>query len=484
MTNFMYACKRLTAVITTFLFLLVGHAYADQESFDRAVNEYLKGFRACSEASTLRLTNLVEANKKFDYYLTQLDLAVAIDDSILTSSERDMDRNLAYCERVQDNLKRAEATPILQHAFTYCDAAQQAYDLGQYQEARQQFEEYRRYKEDAYAITPTLDEVFVLVSQVRSCQRFEEKLADKEAQTAKQKESLDQVVNLFQQFKLECESTLAYVNRTKFGISELNTANKMLNAALGKKEQATALTDGLSYAEQNPEDEQAITLASLQESTRVCEGQVAEAIRTIVRKKRSFENSIAAQNKQLRKSLQLCQQAQELVSLNSLQDATKTYQASARLKKDATSNQVVNLVKNYPRWKVSSDYNSLLKQTKRCHETAAADIKRLEQEIAQAAEQAAKQAAAQEEAASQQEAPSETEAQEPAPETEPENASSDNTQTTAEKEDSSPLPEQTELDDLDDWEEDGSFLDEDLSQDEAEDDTDRGAGKSWTDLIQ
>lgn len=457
-------------------------ALADAESFDRAVNEYLKGFRACSDANVLRLTNLVEANKKFTYYQQQLDLAVAIDESILTSTDRDMDKNLAYCQRVEDNLKRAEATPILQHAFTYCEAARSAHDAGQIQEARQQFEEYRRYQEDAYAITPTLDEVFVLASQVRSCGRFEEKLIEKEKQLAAQKDILDQAVSLYQEAKLECESTLAYVKRPGFGVKELNTANKMLKATQDKKAKADNLQAAFEYASRHPQNENAISLGELQETTRVCEGQVAEGIRAAAKQQRDYQSLISRDNRLLKQSLDACEQVPAAIRQQNLELATKRYEQSASLKTKATGNNTVNLVKSFPQWSESRGYNELLDKTRDCQQQASRNIKSLRAALEAAKQQAAEQASQpQEKPAAETEAkPAQKTTAESAPEEtaeQPQTAQTDSEEPQDKKGDGL-LPAQENYEDLDNWSEDESFLEEGAGDDE-----DRGAGKSWTDLI-
>lgn len=469
-----------TTLLCVALFLLPPVGYGDEASFDRAVNEYLKGFRACSEANTLRLTNITEANKKFTYYQQQLDLAVAIDESILTSNEREMDNNLAYCQRVEDNLKRAEATPILQHAFGYCETARAAFEQGQYPRARQQFEEYRRYQEDAYAITATLDEVFVLSSQVRSCARFEEKLLAKEAEQARYQAMLDEVVTLYQQFKLECESTLAFVNREGFAVKELVKANNMLAAALEIKAQANSQTKAWEYANQQPDSEISLTLNQLTETTRICEGAVAEAIRSMEKQKRQYQQAIAQQNSNLRLSLQSCQTASAAADAGNLDNATHAYETSAKLKKQATGKSLVALVKEFPRWQSSSQYNGLLEKTKQCQTLAASKILALQKSLEEA-RLAAEQA--------QQKAATETSAQPPQdnaiiPEpslTPNQEASQADSTSTPVSEPESPLPQPDVLDDLEDWEEDVSFIEEEAGKSEKEED--KGAGKSWTDLI-
>ncbi|MCG8672210.1 MAG: hypothetical protein MI867_22585 [Pseudomonadales bacterium] len=358
---------------------------ADAESFDSAVNEYLKGFRACIDANNLRSSNIVAANKKFMYYKQQLDLAVSINEGILDSTERDMDRNLDYCQRVEDNLKRAEATPILEHAFTYCEASRSSYEKAQYTQARTEFEEYRRYKEDAFAITPSIEEVFVLASKVRSCERYENKLVRKEQETEKHLAQLKSMVTLYQTFKLECESTQAFVQREDFKISELNRANRMLNSANKSKKAARAMIDAQAFAEQNPQLDETIQLRSLEESARICEGAVTEGIRKITKQRRALKSFITVKNGNLEESLEYCEDAQDAANFENLEEATISYQQSASLKKKATSSRTVNLIKNYPYWKEAKAYNELLKQTKDCQDLASSTIKSLQKEQAESA---------------------------------------------------------------------------------------------------
>ncbi|MCG8314967.1 MAG: hypothetical protein MI976_17290 [Pseudomonadales bacterium] len=365
------------------ILLLSNLAYADSASFDQAVNEYLKGFRACSDANTLRMTNIVEANKKFEYYRQQLDLAVSIDESILTSTDREMDSNLNYCQRVEDNLKRAEATPILEYAFDFCEKARVAYDQGLYKESRQQFEEYRRYKEDAFAITESIGEVFVLSSQVRSCGRFEQKLGEKEALALKQSQMVDEVIILSQEFQLECDSTLAYVSREGFGIAELLTANKMLADVREKKETIESNQDAFNYASLNPEEARVVKLTELLQRTQVCETAIVESIRKVSKQQRALQNAIKRENSRLTQSLAACEKAKTEVTHSNLAEATSEYQNSASLKKKATTNRTVERVKKYPNWKESSQYNRLLQQTKTCQTEASNAIKKLQAVIAE-----------------------------------------------------------------------------------------------------
>lgn len=460
----MNALQKIGTCLLLMMSFLPLKAQAEEETFDRAVIEYLKGFRACSDANVLRLRNIAEANNKFAYYQQQLDLAVSIDESILTSTERDMDKNLAYCQRVEDNLKRAEATPILQHAFTYCEAARNALDAGQITESRRQFEEYRRYQEDAYAITASLDEVFVLASQVRSCRRFEEKLIDTESQLAAQKQTLGQIISLYQESKLECESTMAFVKRPGFGVPELNIANKMLKAALGKKNGAEAMTGGFEYARRHPQAEETIQLADLQETLKVCEGEVAEGIRAIARVQREYQRLISRDNRRLQQSLESCDKAEAAIGVRNLDQAKQIYQQSADLKKQATGNNTVNLVKSYPQWQESRGYNQLLEKTSLCHERAALKIKNLRASLA--ADQTANPL---ESGTNERPAGSPKEAAIVAsPDDPPVDRHGDGL-----------LPAQQDYAESDNWE-DESFLDEDAA---LEEDEDRGAGRSWTDLI-
>lgn len=429
--------------ITFFLtFLPAFTAWADSTSFDQAVNEYLKGFRACTEANSLRSTDILLAKDRFDIYLRQLDTAIAIDNTILQTSDRDMDANIQYCERVENNLKRAEAAPVLERAFTFCEQAKTTFEYQDFDETQALLEQYQRYKEDAFAITKSLMEIYALASQVRACGRLEEKLAERQKLQHEKKLSLERAITGFEKFKLECESTLAYIQSSKFGVAQLDQANSMLNSALKYKKNAHSEEDAFILLQQFPDKERSLVLAALISSARSCEAQVSDSLRSTSKEKRQQQKALADATDQLEQSLALCRDANNLMgtdtSTEQLAKAIEIYRQSAAIKKTIVANRnLINTGKMHAQSAEGHKFSQAMSLTKQCQSSTVKQINEHKRALASVNAR-------------------ETSTQEPVEE-------SDDTTEAASN------PEEDEDDDFESFTEDNS--------------TTSGAGKSWTDLI-
>src|SRR3990167_7014685 len=198
--------KTTQTLLLASLLLLPGIAMAD--SFEDAVNEYLRGFKECTEANTLR------------------------------TNQRDMDKNLRYCERVELDIKRAEATPILEKGFTYCDTAKTALDSGDVATAQTNLDEYKRYRDDAFIITETIMEVFAMASKVRACSRVEEKLAEASLKESAVAAAMTKAATDYQSFLTECTGAKTAITSPKFSLNSLDGVNQQLNNAMKFKKAA------------------------------------------------------------------------------------------------------------------------------------------------------------------------------------------------------------------------------------------------------
>ena len=378
--------------------LLPGFAVAD--SFDDAVNEYIKGYKECTEANTLRGRDLASAKKKFDTYLKTLDRAVAIDSSILNTSQRDMDKNLRYCERVEVDIKRAEATPILEKGFTFCDTAKEALEAGDVAAAQSNLNEYKRYRDDAFIITETIMEVFAMASKVRACSRVEEKLAEASRKESAVAAAMARASGDYQTFLAGCNSVKAAITSPKFTLSNLDNVNQDLNAALKFKKTARENGDAFATMSSQPEREDSKQLKALVDQAAACEGEVSGHIRTATKNKRNLEKDISDGAAQLQKSLAACESAQRLsTSAASEADVAKAeaeYNNSANLKRGVTgNNQLISVVKTYSSWKASQDFSQAMNATDACHNKAAASIKSQKALMASKSQKAKEEAARQ-----------------------------------------------------------------------------------------
>ena len=386
-------------LILATVLLLPGLAAAD--SFEDAVNEYLKGFKECTEANTLRSKDLIGAKKKFDTYLKTLDRAIAIDSSILSTTQRDMDKNLRYCERVEVDIKRAEATPILEKGFTYCDTAKTALDAGDVTTAQTNLDEYKRYRDDAFIITESIMEVFAMASKVRACSRVEEKLAEATLKASAVAAAMTKATTDYQSFLTECNGVKSSITSPKFSLNNLDAVNQQFNSALRFKKAARENGDAFATMSAQPERDDSKQLKALVDSAAACEGEVSGHIRTATKNKRTLEKDIADGTAQLQKSLAACESAQKLsASMATDADIAKAeaeYNNSATLKRNVTSNsQLISSVKTYSSWKSSQEFSQLMNSTEACQTRAAAGIKSQKSALAtknqKAQEEAARQA--------------------------------------------------------------------------------------------
>jgi hypothetical protein len=371
--------KHFSPILITCMFLTPGIAVADK--FDDAVNEYIKGYKECTEANTLRTSNLPAAKRKFDVYLKHLDRAKSIDPSILSTTQRDMDSNLRYCERVETNIKRAEATPILEKGFSYCDTAKESLKTGDVPTAQTNMNEYKRYRDDAMIITDSIMDVFALASKVRACSRVEEKLAEAMKEENALVEKINAAIQGYQVVLTECEKAKTSISSPKFSLNKLDDVNAMMNEAAKAKKAARQNTEAFTILKEQPNRPQSQELQKLVDSSAQCEGQTSEYIRTATKNKRTLEKDIDDGIATLRAAQSACESAQKLsnrfVAEADITKAEASYQNSAALKSKVTNDaKLIATVKQYPSWNSSKQFSKLMNSTENCQKSTAASIKK------------------------------------------------------------------------------------------------------------
>lgn len=371
--------KNISTALISCLLLVPGLASAD--AFDDAVNEYIKGYKECTEANTLRTTNLQAAKRKFDIYLKQLDRAKSIDPSILNTTQRDMDSNLRYCERVEINIKRAEATPILEKGFSYCDTAKESLKNGDVPTANTNMSEYKRYRDDAMMITDSIMDVFALASKVRACSRVEEKLTEAMKEESVLVDKLTAAIQGYQAVNTQCEKAKTTISSPKFSLNELDDVNGMMNEAAKAKKTARQNAEAFTILTEQPNRPQSQELQKLVDSAAQCEGQTSDYIRTATKNKRALEKDINDGIASLTSAQDACESARKLsnrfVAEADVAKAEADYNQSAALKRKVTGDtKLIATVKQYPGWSSSQKFSKLMNSTESCQNTTAANIKK------------------------------------------------------------------------------------------------------------
>ena len=364
--------RRFTIAISVIIALNSNLAMADAESFERAVSIYLKGFQECVDGHTLRGKNIEQAKKKYQLYLNYKDEATAIDPTILTSSERDMQKNLRYCEKVYDNILRAEALPILEKGIAACEIAKTQLKEGKTEEAKQNIDIYNQFKTEALVSTESVLEIYSVASKVRLCGRVEAKIAKKEEEVEKLKNAGQMVLASLNEAQKQCDIAKNIVNNPSFDIKDLTIAKRTLKQVANKRKEATSNQIGLSTLEMFPEDEASVQINSLLSSTKACSGELNPKIAKIEKKQSRLIQTIAAASSQAEQGTKNCKTGEELLTASTFQfgDLNKVqwYQAETDKisKKIAANKRALNAAKTYKGWKTSKKFNSQYSALNKC----------------------------------------------------------------------------------------------------------------------
>ena len=355
-------------------------ANADEASLDLAIDEYIDGFRACNEANNLRDSDLAQAQANFNYYTQQLSKAIAIDETILQTSLREMQTNISYCKRVEANLKRTEATPLLEQGIGFCKSAKSAIATNNLPLATEDIQQYQELKEQALIIAPDLMEVFALASKIRTCTRVEDKLQKALASAAMAEKEMKQAILAYQAFKAQCETARQFVNSPSFSMSKLQKANKLLKQSQKSKRSARKNDKAFELAEENPNSENAIALSALVKDTGACEEEVSSIIRHTTKTKRRHEKQLSNASKSLAAANQECIEAQKELNIpvtqSSLNRLKGTFNASSDVKESITSDKILlSISKAHKSWPQSKSLNQNLRNTTSCLSILAATLK-------------------------------------------------------------------------------------------------------------
>ncbi|MBL4865065.1 MAG: hypothetical protein JKY67_01660 [Pseudomonadales bacterium] len=204
-------------------------AFADAKSFSQAVDVYMKGFKECVDAHAARGGNIAIAKKKYKAYLAYKDQAAAIDQSILTSDRRSLQKNQRYCEKAYENILIAEAEPIVKKGIKACEQAKSAFGTGNLQEAKIKIDLFDQQNTEALSITENILGIYSIASKVRVCNRIKAKilLAEKGFQVEEEESQL--VIGQLIDANNQCNSAKSLSNKPGDKLNNIDKIQKSLN---------------------------------------------------------------------------------------------------------------------------------------------------------------------------------------------------------------------------------------------------------------
>lgn len=227
-------------------------ASARADSFDDAVNLYLKGFDHCSAAkAALTSQDIKTARSEFARYESIRQQAAGIDQTILSSSRRGMDSNLKYCERVGTDIEIEVGRPVLEQALAACEKAIAHLGQGRAEAARTEHQQFIALRDQALQSAPALNNVFSLRSEIRRCERLETKIASFGKQQAALTVALQSALDSSESFQSSCEAALDELNRAVPDDAAIDAGRKARVSAQARQKEANADYAALKSAVQN-----------------------------------------------------------------------------------------------------------------------------------------------------------------------------------------------------------------------------------------
>lgn len=365
------------AALTASLWVMGTSAHASEATFNEAVNLYLKGYADCREANTLRSDDIQAARQFFDNYLKILDQAAAIDPSILKTTERDMDANLTYCERVNNNLKMAEAAPVLEVGFAHCEKAKASMAVNDFSSAQQALDAYTVQRDQALAITGSIMDVFSLASQVRACARLEEKLVEAREASANEAAALAQLQQQLTHYSQKCQTALSFTRQNTFTVDTIDQANRLLADAQQYRKQAVGNATANALLKREPQPPETASLKQLEASAGRCESEVISQIRSMSKQRSLSEQTLETAIANLQKAKRECNNGVKRLSESGTGASTEDRNIDQQVRKliqQGNTPAIASLAKRYPAWPQSKNWQQLNAQTGKCQQNLAAAL--------------------------------------------------------------------------------------------------------------
>jgi hypothetical protein len=212
--------------------LLLSPVGVQAGSFDDAVNLYLKGFEDCQAANkALTGGDLEKARAKMAAYDKVFNEAKAIDPSIASSKERNMEGNIVVCTRIATDIANKAGQPLMEQALAYCKSAEAAIEGGEPDLASSRLDEFRAMRDRALGLSPGLKEIFSIKNQLGRCERLENKIGRVAAKHEAEDAKVNAVINASKNYAETCKAATQTLAGGKTDDATLRNVNVKIGSA-------------------------------------------------------------------------------------------------------------------------------------------------------------------------------------------------------------------------------------------------------------
>ena len=304
---------RLNFPFVVLFAVVVSVTQARADSFDDAVNHYLKGFGACQSANDfLKASNTAEAQQQLDLYLKFLSEAETLDPSILQSTLRDMDGNLKFCRRVATNIEVKQATPFIDMAFAQCELADQAYKEQRFDAATEHLLAFNTHKDEAWSVSDKLTDIFAIRNKVKRCERLEKRIMS----AGKKHNALNSLIATVKDesgaYPRNCYQAQKSLKVTPINSAAVKKASKYLTRAKSNKKKVNKEKRVFNAFTKNPEHEaKAVIFANLKKGDK-CVANVGKLITQKRKELKKRESTLDGYVVSLKNAAKQCEDARTI----------------------------------------------------------------------------------------------------------------------------------------------------------------------------
>ena len=363
--------KRLLAVLCIGCTTITSMAFADEKSFDQAVDIYMKGFKECVDAHAVRGDNISTAKRKYTTYLRYKEQAAAIDQSILTSPQRSLQKNQRYCEKAYENILIAEAEPIIKKGITACEQAKTAYETGKLEEAKIKIDLFDQQNTEALSITDKILDIYAIASKVRSCNRIKKKISTAEKGFQIQEEESQLAIIQLIDANDQCSSAQTLANKPNVKLSDIDAIQKALNKSRAQTKATKNYTAAITAMKNYPDRDSSKQMVLLFDKAASCAQSVSARLTKTRSKKTSAEKSINDAAAIAKQAYDKCQAGESLVKgklsqYKNLDEALKYHNDAKKLRLASQKKPGASLATQYSQWESSKKYQRLINKSKAC----------------------------------------------------------------------------------------------------------------------
>jgi len=368
--------RRNTSIFPTIVVFALGVltssvSLSNQDSFNRAVNVYNKGFAECVSANLHRESDIEEAKKKFAIYRKYKNEATLIDKSIVTSDERSMNKNIKYCEKVYVNLLRAESTPFLTDAFEYCASAKAAIEEGNLVQSTELIAQYRELKAQAFDITRATLDVFSISSQMRQCTRIEKRIAQIEETQNQYAGSSQALIDHLAETAGYCDHVRKGLKNSKAPLKSLASAERLLETTESTLLVPIKFSAAIDLAIDYPDRENSQKIIKLQQNHVACINNLTAATQQASIRTERMIQRIKTDLATAELALSVCDTVSNRLD-TARNDSTQLDAVSGPLRevqklvRSVETFRSYSDAKRYPHWPMSKQLLNAVAETKKC----------------------------------------------------------------------------------------------------------------------